>query len=111
MFLDISKLDFSPSLAGCRCPLQLDSHIFSISCYSPVFDGMAASVSSLGPPTIGPGNSAPTVYRRQPVNREPLSGNTLCHKVGLMLLVHSKNPGAVSKRQRYCRVSVNAKFC
>eukprot|EP00903_Cladosiphon_okamuranus_P006391 g6256.t1 len=41
---------------------------------------MAASVSSLGPPTVGPGNSAPTVYRRQPVNKEPLSGNTLCHK-------------------------------
>lgn len=50
---------------------------------------MAASVSSLGPPNIGPGNNAnttgfcvmastkPGVYS----NREPIAGNTLCHKV------------------------------
>lgn len=55
----------------------------------PTLNGMAASVSSLGPPSMGPGNSAPTVgfavsaTARPGVysNREPLSGNTLCHKV------------------------------
>lgn len=52
-------------------------------------DDMAATVSSLGPPSVGPGSAAKTVgfavsATTRPgmySNREPLSGNTLCHKV------------------------------
>lgn len=50
---------------------------------------MAASLSSLGPPHAGPGSTAPNIgftvaathNRRGVINKEPLSGNTLCHKV------------------------------
>ncbi|CAB1107305.1 unnamed protein product [Ectocarpus sp. CCAP 1310/34] len=49
---------------------------------------MAASLSSLGPPHAGPGSTAPNIgftvaathNRRGVINKEPLSGNTLCHK-------------------------------
>ncbi|CAM9852670.1 unnamed protein product, partial [Ectocarpus fasciculatus] len=49
---------------------------------------MAASLSSLGPPNAGPGSTAPNIgftvaathNRRGVINKEPLSGNTLCHK-------------------------------
>ncbi|CAN0049584.1 unnamed protein product, partial [Ectocarpus sp. 4 AP-2014] len=49
---------------------------------------MAASLSSLGPPHASPGSTAPNIgftvvathNRRGVINKEPLSGNTLCHK-------------------------------
>lgn len=65
---------------------------------------MAASVTSLGPPTGGPGNSAQcvgfavsaTTRRGVCINKEPLSGNTLCHKVGAL---HARGIALVPK---YC---------
>lgn len=73
---------------------------------------MAASVSSVGPPIVGPGNSAPTIYRRQPVNKEPLSGNTLCHKVWELMSydTHNVTQAAVFQTMSVLFVRSLAKF-
>lgn len=69
---------------------------------------MAATVSSLGPPSVGPGNSAKTVgfavsaTARPGVysNREPLSGNTLCHKVNVEKVDGIAQQGGVVERMQ-----------